>query len=188
MNDINNNKPALIVMVGLPASGKSTARQTSAATGASAKSYHYSTDDKIEVMAARQGVTYSEAFESAIKEATAKSNLELAEAIENRQGVIWDQTNLNARKRRKILNQFPSEVYRRECICILPPMNHVQESELQRRLHTRPGKSIPNTVIQSMRASFQLPTVEEGFDRVMFFDIFGNWINPKQASDFFVKD
>jgi predicted kinase len=184
MNKPDNTRPAVVVLVGLPASGKSTARAQAAATGASGHSYQYSTDDKIEAMAAELGVSYSEAFESVVKDATAKANEEVEEAIRNEQGVVWDQTNMTAKKRRKILNRFPN-TYRKECVCILPPMNREQEMELKRRLDSRPGKEIPDYVMRAMRESFQLPSMNEGFNRVLYFDIYGNMIDRNEAAERF---
>jgi gluconate kinase len=38
--------------------------------------------------------------------------------------------------------------------------------ELKRRLDSRPGKEIPDVVIEGMLASFEMPTAEEGFDEI----------------------
>lgn len=186
MDQTVDRRPALVVLVGLPGSGKSTARATAAATGASANSYHYSTDDKLDVRATELNMTYSEVFSTYVNEATAESNAELADAIARGQSVVWDQTNMSAKRRRKLMNQFPQE-YRRECICILPPMNQEQEAELNRRLANRPGKHIPQHVMRSMRDRFELPSVNEGFTRVLYFDIYGNMVDRNDAADLFGK-
>lgn len=184
MNNPDDTRPAVVVLVGLPASGKSTARAQAAATGASGRAYQYSTDDKIETMAEEYGMTYSEVFQDVIKDVTAQANEEVEEAIRNDQGVVWDQTNMTVKKRRKILNRFP-DTYRKECVCILPPMNREQEMELQRRLDSRPGKEIPNYVLRAMRESFQLPSMNEGFNRVLYFDIYGNMVDRNVAAEQF---
>lgn len=180
------DRPSVLIMVGLPASGKSTARAKAKMTGASAASHHYSTDDHIDAYAAEVGMTYSEVFQDYVKAATALADQGLEGALTKKQNVIWDQTNMTAKKRRQILNRFPRE-YRKECICILPPFTNDQVLELARRLESRPGKNVPKFVMQSMRNSFELPSESEGYARVMYFDIYGNIVDRNQAADLFGK-
>lgn len=170
-----------MIMVGLPASGKSTLRE---AIGADC--YHYSTDDKIDAYAAEVGSTYSEVFQEYAKEAQRLADAELATAITDRQNIVWDQTNMSAKKRRKILNQFDNS-WRRECICILPPMDLEQEESLAARLASRPGKEIPDFVMRSMRNSFDLPSVNEGFNRVNYYNIYGTPVDRNVAAEVFGK-
>jgi len=184
MNKKNDQRPSVVVLVGLPASGKSTARAAAVASGAAANSYHYSSDDEIDRYAAEVGSTYSEVFTDYVKAATEIADQGLEVALANKQNVLWDQTNMTVKKRRKIMNRFPEE-YRKECICILPPMNQQQEDELERRLSTRAGKDIPDFVMKSMRDSFQLPSQNEGFNRIMFFDIYGNMVDSNKAAELF---
>lgn len=184
MNQKNDQRPSVVILVGLPASGKSTARAAAVASGAAKDSYHYSTDDEIDRYAAEVGMTYSEVFQDYVKAATEIADQGLEAALERKQNVLWDQTNMTVKKRRKIMNRFPKE-YRKECICILPPMNQQQEDELNRRLESRAGKDIPPFVMKSMRDSFQLPSQNEGFNRVMYFDIYGNMIDRNTAADMF---
>jgi gluconate kinase len=40
--------------------------------------------------------------------------------------------------------------------------------ELKRRLANRPGKVIPEVVIEGMLASFEMPTKEEGFKEIWY--------------------
>jgi tRNA uridine 5-carbamoylmethylation protein Kti12 len=48
---------------------------------------------------------------------------------------------------------------------VMPTIEH---SELYRRLTSRPGKIIPNAVVQQMQDQYQKPTKEEGFDTIIF--------------------
>ena len=178
--------PCVVVLVGLPGSGKSFARNTAVTTGASSNSYQYSTDDLIEILAGKAGKTYTEGFEEFSGPATKMANEELGQAIDAGRGIIWDQTNMSDKKRGKILSRF-KKGYRRECICILPPFTAEQQIELERRLKDRPGKEIPNFVMANMLKSFVLPSLEEGFNRVMYFDIYGNKIDDGRAAELFGK-
>lgn len=186
MSKRDPNRPSLVILVGLPASGKSTARAAAVASGSAANSYHYSTDDKIDAYAAEMGKTYNDVFTEYASIAGQIADQEVADAIGSGRNVLWDQTNMTAKKRRKILQRFPKE-YSRDCICILPPFTDEQEMELQRRLSSRAGKNIPDFVMRSMRASFELPSTNEGFNRVMYFDIYGNMIDRNRAADLFGK-
>ena len=107
-------------------------------------------------------------------------NANLRLAIKEGKDVLWDQTNLTSKKRTKVLKKFDN-TYRKVCHCVLPPMNEEQEQELQRRLKSRQGKHIPANVISRARNSFQIPSTNEGFNRVQFYDIYGNSVDRETA-------
>lgn len=181
------NRPIIAVLVGLPASGKSFARSESSLFENIPDSYHYSTDDAIDAFCAEVGVTYSEGFADFIKEATAIANTEVALAIADGRSVIWDQTNMSRKKRQAILDRFGNE-YRKECFCFLPPFTDEQQIELRNRLDNRPGKDIPDFVMRNMLQSFQLPTTNEEFNRVRYFDIRSNVIKRLEAAELFPRN
>jgi predicted kinase len=163
--------PTLYVMVGLPGTGKSTLVNT-VLRDRGDRTFVYSTDNLIEEWAAGQGWSYDFAFSKYIKKATTEMNGRLRTAIETGQDVIWDQTNLSARKRESILNRFPRE-YRRECWVVEPPQGDSQISDWQWRLENRPGKTIPGHIIESMCDSYVEPALSEGFDRVVKYNMYG---------------
>ena len=165
-------KPTCYVMVGLPASGKSTRVQQMCRMDPDA--FVYSTDRFIEDAAACFGVTYDKAFEDNIKTATKVMNEMLDSAIADKQNVIWDQTNLSQKKRSKIINRMKQAGYSVECECFLPPETVDDISEWNRRLHSRPGKTIDEGIIANMVKTYTIPTIEEGFDSVVYWDIYGN--------------
>jgi hypothetical protein len=45
------------------------------------------------------------------------------------------------------------------------------------RMANRPGKTIPDSVIESMMDSFVRPVLDEGFDTVRYYDMYGNSIS-----------
>jgi predicted kinase len=157
----------LTVLVGLPGSGKSTSIPEDF------DGFVYSTDRFIEDAARHFNSTYNEMFKDNIGNATKVMDGMLAAAIAAGSDVIWDQTNMAAKKRRSILNRFPSH-YHKVCICRVPPRDVLEWAELDKRILSREGKMIPHHIIESMADSYVEPTLDEGFDEVHRYDIYGN--------------
>lgn len=161
--------PEFTILVGLPGSGKSTSIPDGF------EGFVYSTDRFIEDAAKHFDITYNQAFRDNIDAATKSMDVLLKEAIAKRIDVIWDQTNMSDKKRRLIMSKFP-DGYVRKCYCRVPPRNEQEWKDLHERLANRPGKTIPEHVIQSMATSFVMPDWHEGFDVIHIFDIYGNKI------------
>ena len=172
-------KPVCIVMVGLPAAGKSTlVNRVIRDMGDHGDGvFVYSTDNLLEAWAADDGKTYNEVFNDLISLATNTMNRELDDVVRSKRSIVWDQTNLGAKKRAKIINRMRNAGYRVECECILLPAGDSQWEDWRHRMASRPGKTIPDHVIESMMESFVRPTVEEGFDAVRCYDMYGNRIS-----------
>jgi predicted kinase len=148
--------PKLFMLIGVPGSGKSTwirSRNHDAVIA--------STDDKIEAAAAAQGKTYNEVFDAEIKAAGAAMREDVKQAVKDKRDIIWDQTNLTAKTRRGKMGQVPKS-YERIALFFPTP----DGEELQRRLASRPGKTIPAHVIASMLASLEPPMIDEDFDAI----------------------
>lgn len=148
------------MMIGVPGSGKSTwlAKQSFNWTN----TVIISTDNIIEQRAAAQGKTYSEVFQNEIKSATAEMNSRLLAAIDARQNIIWDQTNLTKKSRKSKLSNIPQEY---EKIAVFFPTP--DKEELKRRLASRPGKTIPANIVLGMISQLETPTVDEGFSQII---------------------
>lgn len=168
--------PILTVLVGLPASGKSTYLEFVNNPEFGDTVFVYSTDQLVEEWSAGQGWSYNFGFSKYIGKAEKEMNSKLKLAIEANVDVYWDQTNMSAKKRAKILSQFPDH-YGRVCYCFVPPRDAAEWAELNRRLANRPGKTIPRHIIESMSDSYVEPTLSEGFDEVRLYDIYGQQIN-----------
>ena len=157
-------KPQIFVLVGLPASGKSTW------TANKLKNSPYSfsiisSDDKIESYAKAQGKTYSEVFQDYAATAQQEIWQDFKKAIKAEKNIIWDQTNMTIKKRKSILSQLPNGYVKTAVVF------KINDDELVRRLNSRAekeGKHIPEHVIKSMTKSYQEPTENEGFDNVIF--------------------
>ena len=165
------SKPICTVMVGLPGLGKSTLIEGMYKPD----TFIYSTDSLLEEWAAEEGKTYNEVFSELIGDATGAMNSALDVAIRERLDVVWDQTNLGVGKRRKIINRMKQAGYQVRCDCIVPPEEgHFSDlKDWKYRLQNRPGKTIPNEVLSNMYKSFVMPTIEEGFDMITFYNMHG---------------
>lgn len=148
-------RPNFIMLVGLPGSGKSTYRE---------RFYDHvqlSTDDLIEVEAGRQGRFYDAVWAEHIDTATKMLNGHLANALRERQSIVYDRTNLTEKSRRKVLSQVPKE-YIKTVVYF-----EVSEPVRQSRMASRVGKFIPPAADAQMISWYCRPVLEEGFDYVI---------------------
>ena len=146
-------------LIGVPGSGKSTW----------VKSQDWisdcvivSTDDLVERHAAELGKTYNEVFVDFMPTAVDLMCKEVIAAREARRNIIWDQTSVNEKSRKKKFQMLPD--YYHIAVVFSTP----EKSELERRLASRPGKSIPKNVIDAMISNFQIPTEDEGFKEIWY--------------------
>lgn len=149
--------PKLYVLIGVPGSGKSTwiANQEWAAN-----CHIISTDYWVEEEAKRQGRTYSEIFSDYMPTAVNLMTANVVAAREMGNDIIWDQTSTTVASRRKKFQMLPD--YYAIAIVFGTP----DSQELERRLASRPGKTIPAEVVQDMIARFEYPTESEGFSEI----------------------
>lgn len=172
----------LEVLVGLPGSGKSTFLSFTNDPEFGGDVFVYSTDNYIDAEAKRVGLTYNDVFANHIGPATKHTDSVLDIAIAAGVDVYWDQTNMASKKRRYILSKFPKS-YHKTCRCIAPPRTPEEWAELNRRLASRPGKTIPDHIVQAMADSYVEPELDEGFDYIVIVDLFSNIISEKGSRD-----
>ena len=164
--------PDCIVMVGLPGIGKSKKVQKYFDIMDSS-AFIYSTDDYLESIAMQNNSTYDEVFRDNIKNAQKEMNIQLAESIKNRRDIIWDQTNLGLKKRRTIITRMKQAKYKVDCFCFLPPENKDDIVEWKNRLANRSNKTISESILTSMQKQYIIPTINEGFDSIVYFNLYG---------------
>lgn len=159
-----------IMLVGTPGSGKSSWAEKHS------KFFHdqanqimpiLSTDGIFEEYALEDRITYSEAF---VKYPYASVEDEFYRRMKRLTDIdasfIWDQTNLSVKARRAKLQKLP-RTYKVAAVAF-----DVDDDVVDARLEQRVGKTIPRKVIENMRASYEVPTVKEGFDLV--------YVNPDE--------
>lgn len=154
--------PICYILIGPPASGKSTYRTVLAAQHPDA--VFVSNDDIIDEFAAANGMTYSEAWHVIDQDMVDRlMRTRFRDAISARRVVVVDRTNMTVKSRRRFLSQLPKG-YKKVGVVF-----NVPRDVLDIRLKTRAeatGKHIPAAVVDSMIASYQEPIIGE-FDSVL---------------------
>lgn len=151
--------PKCYQLVGVPASGKTTWIDSQNWSIPCAK---ISTDKWVEIYAKEVGKTYSEVFTDFMPTAVDLMAKEVVMARGMGRDIIWDQTSTTLASRTRKFAMLPD--YEHIAVVFKTP----EHKELMRRLMSRPGKEIPDHVIASMIASFEMPTEEEGFKEIWY--------------------
>ena len=151
--------PKLYVLVGVPASGKSTWVNNQEWTK---DCVYISTDYYVENQAKIEGKTYSEVFNDFMPIAVKLMTDDVIRARAEGKDIIWDQTSTTVLSRKKKFNMLP-EYYAIAVMFKTPP-----ENELMKRLESRPGKTIPWKVVSDMIDNFEMPSENEGFKEIWY--------------------
>lgn len=146
------------MLCGIPTSGKSTYVEKLKKLDYWKDAVVLSTDAYIEKEAQRMGMTYNQVFDDVIDNATRELELQLNMAKDKGKDIIYDQTNLSKKTRKKKLAKIPCW-YRRTAVYF-----QVSLEEALKRNENREGKYIPKSVLKRMYHQFEVPTFEEGFD------------------------
>jgi predicted kinase len=151
----------LYVLVGVPASGKSTWIKNQKW----AKDIPIvSTDRFVEEYAKTQGKTYSEVFDEYMPIAVKLMANQVLICQANNKDLIWDQTSTTIATRAKKTRMLPN--YRKIAVVFKTPPTAV----LEERLASRPGKNVPWEVVSKMAQQLEAEpvTMEEGFDEIWY--------------------
>jgi len=153
--------PKCYQLIGVPGAGKSTWISDQIwALGLTV----VSTDAFVEDYARLQGKTYSEVFADYMPTAVELMAEQVVFAREHDHTIIWDQTSTTIASRAKKFRMLPD--YEHIAVVFRTP----EHTELVRRLSSRweSGKIVPEHVVASMIASWEEPTLEEGFKEIWF--------------------
>lgn len=149
-------QPILYVLVGLPASGKSTWAEQQKFEN----TVLVNTDKHVEAFAKAHNQTYSEVFTDYMPQAIGLMMDEVREAVAEGKNIIWDQTSTTRASRVRKFNHTMN--YKKVAVIFRTP----EPEEHKRRLASRPGKEIPIDVLAQMSEQWEEPTLEEGFDEI----------------------
>lgn len=151
--------PTCYQLIGIPASGKST---WAATQEWAADCVTISTDNHVEEYAKSLGKTYNEVFHEYMPTATDLMAQDVIAARNQNKDIIWDQTSTTVKSRKRKFRMLPG--YRHIAVVFKIP----DTEELEKRLSSRPGKTIPAQVIKDMINQFTMPDEEEGFSEIWF--------------------
>lgn len=155
------SRPTLYMLVGVPGSGKSTWVQHQ--TDGMKDYYVASTDRLLEIYASMRGATYDDVFKENIGYAEKAMLTHVKDAIMYNYDIIWDQTNISRKSRAKKLAMIPN-TYDKIAVFFPTP----ETGELDRRLASRTGKTIPPYVLDGMVEMLEEPRMDEGFDTIKY--------------------
>lgn len=162
VNRLNEKKedPIITWLVGPPASGKSTWRESNA-KGA----FIISRDDLVDELRKGTGMSYADTFaDSAFQGRVNKAlDSEINRALNSGKNIIVDMTNMNAKSRSRIMKLVPNNYIKNAVVFDTP------RGEILRRLKKREeetGKRVGISIVDSMIKSYEEPTKSEGFDNI----------------------
>lgn len=165
------------LLIGLPGSGKSFL--TNKVQKENPFAVVLSMDNIIDNYAKEHNMSYREVWADYIKIAEKKFEDTLSYAIENKQDIIWDQTNLHELSRSSKIDKLLNNSYQVDGLAL-----ELSEVEWLKRITQREaqgGKTMPREVLNDMAKSYQSPQYSEGFHNIFI-------INDKNEFDLKVKD
>jgi len=155
----------LTILIGPPASGKSTWRAKFLAS-AEGEWVVASTDDLVETWAAERGMTYDEAHGKAPWGQFNKTfKYAYRNALKDGKNVIIDRTSMSAKNRKDYFKDLPEGTVVEAVVFV------VDDVELKRRMKERKeatGKSVPYAALAGMQKRYQAPTKDEGFHKITY--------------------
>jgi predicted kinase len=156
-----------IMMVGLPASGKTTLAKQLAKTE---NAVVLSSDDlRVEMFG---DVSHQEDNNEIFEEMNERTN----ELLSKGQNVIYDATNLNRKRRKHLINHVIKANKK-----IVYYLNESLETVIYRN-SSRKERIVPNEVIKRMYKTLQIPVKNEGWDDVIFTGVENGYYLKKYRS------
>ncbi|XP_067261799.1 heterogeneous nuclear ribonucleoprotein U-like protein 1 isoform X1 [Chanodichthys erythropterus] len=160
----------ILMMVGLPGSGKTTWALKYAEENPDKKYNILGTNaimDKMKVMGLRRQRNYAGRWDVLIQQATQCLNRLIQIAARKKRNYILDQTNVYGSAQRRKMRPF--EGFQRKAIVICPTDEDLKERTLKRT--DEEGKDVPDHAVLEMKANFVLPDAGEFLDEVRFIEL-----------------
>uniref|UniRef100_A0A2I4CKU7 Heterogeneous nuclear ribonucleoprotein U-like protein 1 n=1 Tax=Austrofundulus limnaeus TaxID=52670 RepID=A0A2I4CKU7_AUSLI len=166
----NKSDCEILMMVGLPACGKTTWALKHAEANPEKKYNILGTNaimDKMKVMGLRRQRNYAGRWDILIQQATQCLNRLIEIAARKRRNYILDQTNVYGSARRRKMRPF--EGFQRKAIVICPTDEDFKERALKQT--NEQGKDVPDHAVLEMKANFTLPEPCDFLEDVTFVEL-----------------
>ncbi|XP_025049178.1 heterogeneous nuclear ribonucleoprotein U-like protein 1 [Alligator sinensis] len=160
----------ILMMVGLPAAGKTTWAIKHAAANPSKKYNILGTNaimDKMRVMGLRRQRNYAGRWDVLIQQATQCLNRLIQIAARKKRNYILDQTNVYGSAQRRKMRPF--EGFQRKAIVICPTDDDLNDRTVKRT--DEEGKDVPDHAVLEMKANFTLPEAGDFLDTVVYVEL-----------------
>uniref|UniRef100_A0A8C5B9Y7 Uncharacterized protein n=1 Tax=Gadus morhua TaxID=8049 RepID=A0A8C5B9Y7_GADMO len=157
----------ILMMVGLPACGKTTWATKHAQAHPDMKYNILGTNaimDKMKVRGLRRQRNYAGRWDILIQQATQCLNRLIEIAARKRRNYILDQTNVYGSAQRRKMRPF--EGFQRKAIVVCPTDEDLKERTLKQT--DEQGKDVPDHAVLEMKANFTLPESGDFLDDVKF--------------------
>lgn len=159
-----NPNPMCALMIGPPAAGKSTFRDSF--LGIRPDTDVFSTDDMIEAWGKDNGMNYSEAFSKVNFKAMEKQMFEsFNTAVANKRDILVDRTNVTLGSRARWLNRLDRVNWFKVGLVFWAPDDVLQERLAKRARET--GKHIDWKIVKDMMNRFEAPSCNTEFDMIL---------------------
>ncbi|XP_016431403.1 heterogeneous nuclear ribonucleoprotein U-like protein 1 isoform X3 [Sinocyclocheilus rhinocerous] len=163
----NKSDCEVLMMVGLPACGKTTWATKHAKMNPEKKYNILGTNaimEKMKMMGLRRQRNYAGRWDILIQQATQCLNRLIQIAARKRRNYILDQTNVYGSAQRRKMHPF--EGFHRKAIVICPTDEDLKERTFK-QTHEE-GKDVPDHAVLEMKANFVLPEVGDFLDEVTY--------------------
>lgn len=166
------------MLIGLPASGKSTYAKTLAEQE---NAVIISTDKIREELFGDEAIQENEHYGGAKVFNTAF--IRIREALRYGKNVIFDATNVRRKQRKTFVKDFTQYCYENNIICsfqailIATPYEKCLQNNLMRK------RVVPEEVIKRMMVNFEVPIYKEGWDSIKLYRPFKDWA-PSGYNDY----
>ncbi|KAM9481785.1 heterogeneous nuclear ribonucleoprotein U-like protein 1 isoform 2-T3 [Clarias gariepinus] len=160
----------ILMMVGLPACGKTTWAAKHAELNPQKKYSILGTNaimEKMKVMGLRRQRNYAGRWDVLIQQATQCLNRLIQIAARKKRNYILDQTNVYGSAQRRKMRPF--EGFQRKAIVICPTDEDLKERTLKQT--DVEGKDVPDHAVLEMKANFVLPESGDFLDEVIFVEL-----------------
>lgn len=148
---MDNEKPMFVMMVGLPASGKST---VSAELAEEYDATMFSSD------ALREELFGNESIQSNPAKLFAELHRRIKECLKSGGSVIYDATNISSKRRRALLQELTKIGCYKKCVVMATPYKQCLKNNRSR------DRQVPEYAIERMYRHWNTPYYFEGWDEI----------------------